>query len=180
MVGMRRLTLAAATAALATAVAAGSVLAADTEVTIAGFAFDPTTVTIDVGDAVTWTNNDSTAHNATADDGSNCCTQNIAAGESMSITFLVAGTYPYHCTIHQTMHGTVVVEAAAATPAPTPEPTIGEGVSITPAPTDTLAATADEDLVTSAVAIALATLGALMLVGTFVADRRFRERRGEK
>ena len=175
MVGLPRLTLAAATAALTTAVAAGSVLAADTEVTIANLAFDPTTVTIDVGDAVTWSNDDSTAHNATADDGSNCCTQNIAAGESMSITFLVAGTYAYHCTIHPQMTGTVVVQGAAATPAPT----IGEGVSITPAPTDTLAATADEDLATSAVAIALAALGVLMLVGTFVADRRFRERREE-
>jgi len=175
MVGLPRLTLAAATAALTTAVAAGSVLAADTEVTIANLSFDPRTVTIDVGDAVTWSNDDSTAHNATADDGSNCCTQNIAAGESMSITFLVAGTYAYHCTIHPQMTGTVVVQGAAATPAPT----IGEGVSITPAPTDTLAATADEDLATSAVAIALAALGVLMLVGTFVADRRFRERREE-
>jgi plastocyanin len=175
MAGMRRLTLAAATAALATMVAAGSILAADTTVTIAGFAFEPTTVTVDVGDTVTWTNNDNTAHNATADDGSSCCAPNIAAGESWSITFLVAGTYAYHCSIHPTMQGTLIVEAAAQTATPT----VGGGVTITPAPTDTLAAETTEDLVTSAVAIALAALGVLMLVGTFVAERRFREHRKE-
>ena len=31
-----------------------------------GFAFDPATVTIQVGDSVTWTNEDSVAHTATA------------------------------------------------------------------------------------------------------------------
>jgi hypothetical protein len=75
------------------------------------------------------------------------------------------------------MAGTVVVQGAAATPAPTAAPTTGGGVTITPAATDTLAATtADEEFGSSAVAIALAALGLLMLVGTFVADRRFRER----
>jgi len=171
MVGMRRLTLAAATAALATAVAASSVLAADGAVTIAGFAFDPTTITVQVGDTVTWTNQDSTAHTATAAGAFD--TGNIANGASKSITFATAGTFAYHCTIHPTMTGTVVVQAGTA-----PEPTIGDAVSITPAPTDTLAKAAAEDGVSSAVAAALATLGVVMLVGTFIAERRFRQRQG--
>jgi plastocyanin len=174
MVRMHRWILAVATTALALWIATGTVLAADGSVTIASFAFDPATVTVDVGDSVTWTNNDSTAHTATAGDGS-FDTGNIAAGVSATVTFDTAGTFAYVCSIHPQMTGSVVVEAAAATPEPTAAPTIGDSVSITPAPTDTLAAAAaDDDRSSLAVTVALAALGILMLVGTFIADRRFR------
>ena len=174
MVRMRRWTVAAAIAGLATWIAVGSVLAADSSVTIANFAFDPATVTIQVGDSVTWTNQDSAAHTATAGDGS-FDTGNLGNGESGTVTFDTAGTFAYVCSIHPQMAGSVVVEAAAATAAPTAD---GGGVTITPAPTDTVAAaTADEDRAASAVTIALATLGVVMLVGTFIADRRFRAER---
>ncbi len=172
---IRRLMLGAASVAIATLMAAGAVLAADGSVSIANFAFDPATVTVNVGDSVTWTNQDSTAHTATAGDGS-FDTGSIGAGQTATVTFDTAGTFAYVCSIHPQMSGTVVVEGAAATPVPTAAPTTGGGVTITPAPTDTLAATADEDVAASAVAIALAALGMLMLVGTFVADRRFRDR----
>jgi plastocyanin len=172
MIRMRRWTLAAAAAALAMWVGAGSVLAADGAVTIAGFAFDPASVTIQVGDSVTWTNQDSTAHTATAAGAFD--TGNIASGASATVTSDTAGTFAYVCSIHPTMTGTVVVQAASA-----PEPTVGDAVSITPAPTDTLAAVADDDA-PSAVALALATLGVVMLVGTLVADRRFRWRHEEE
>jgi MYXO-CTERM domain-containing protein len=29
------------------------------------------------------------------------------------VTFDTAGTFPYHCSIHSSMHGTIVVDAAA-------------------------------------------------------------------
>jgi plastocyanin len=185
MTRMRRWTLAVATAALALWVAAGTVVAADASVTIANFAFDPATVTVNVGDSVTWTNDDGTAHTATAGDGS-FDTGNIGGGQSATVTFDTAGTFAYVCSIHPQMAGTVVVEAAAATPEPTPEPTTaatdgGGGVTITPAPTDTLAAArADEDRSALAVTVALATLGIAMLVGTLIADRRFRGGRDEE
>jgi plastocyanin len=177
MVRMRRWTLAAATAALALWVVAGSVVAADSAVTIANFEFDPASVTIQVGDSVTWTNQDSTAHTAT---GASFDTGNLGNGESGTVTFDTEGSFDYVCTIHPTMTGTVVVEAAAATPAPTTAPTTaptdgGGGVTITPAPTDTMAAEAtEEDRASLAVTLTLAALGVLMLVGTFIADRRFR------
>lgn len=173
---IRRFTLVSASVAMATWMAAGAVLAADGSVTIANFAFDPATVTVNVGDSVTWTNQDSTAHTATAGGGS-FDTGSIGAGQTATVTFDTAGTFAYVCSIHPQMAGTVVVQGAAATPAPTAAPTTGGGVTITPAPTDTVATTADEDLASSVVAIALAALGVLMLVGTFVADRRYRERR---
>jgi plastocyanin len=169
MVRMRRWKLAAATAALTMWIAAGTVLAADSAVTIAGFAFDPATVTIQVGDSVTWTNEDSVAHTATAEDGS-FDTGQLGNGDSETVTFHTAGTFDYICSIHPQMTGSVVVEAAGATPA---APTTGGGVTITPAPTDTVGALA-EDRASSAVAIALAVLGLVMLAGTVVADRRFR------
>ncbi len=175
MVRMRRWTLAATTAALMTWIAASSVLAADSAVTIAGFAFDPATVTIQVGDSVTWTNQDSAAHTATAGDGS-FDTGSIANGASDTVTFDTAGTFAYICSIHPQMAGSVVVEAAAATPAPTAAPTTGGGVTITPAPTDTEPGANDAAGAWSAVAWALAILGVVMLVGSLVADRRFRAR----
>ncbi len=168
---IRRLMLVVASVAMATGMAAGAVLAADGSVSIANFAFDPATVTVNVGDGVTWTNDDSTAHTATAGDGA-FDTGSIGAGQTATVTFDTAGTFAYVCSIHPQMAGTVIVQGAAATPAPA-----GGGATITPAPTDALANTSDEDLATSAVAIALAALGVLMIAGTFVADRRFRERR---
>jgi plastocyanin len=173
MIRMRRWTLAAAAAVVAMWVAAGSVLAADGAVTIACFAFDPASVTVQVGDSVTWTNQDSTAHTATAAGAFD--TGNIASGASATVTFDTAGTFAYACSIHPTMTATVVVQAASA-----PEPTVGGGVSITPAPTDTLAAIAAEEGASLAVALALAILGLVMLVGTLVADRRFRAALDEK
>ena len=52
----------AATALAAWAMLAGGAAAAGQDVTIANFAFAPQTVTVAVGDTVTWTNNDTTTH----------------------------------------------------------------------------------------------------------------------
>jgi plastocyanin len=89
--------------------------AADTvAVDISGFAFQPGTVRIQVGDTVTWTNNDNTAHTATSTDNPALFDGEMATGESFSFTFSDAGTFDYVCKIHPAMQGTVVVEAAAS------------------------------------------------------------------
>lgn len=109
----------AAVALLLTAalLAAPRVDAADTvPVDISGFAFQPGNVTIRVGDTVTWTHNDGTAHTATSTDDPALFDGEMAPGESFSFTFSDAGTFDYICEIHPAMHGTVVVEAAAASP----------------------------------------------------------------
>lgn len=137
--------------------AAPVVLAADTTIQIADFAFPPTT-TVQVGDTVTWNNTSGVAHTATADDAS-FDTGFIADGASGSVTFAAAGTFPYHCTIHASMIGSIVVEAA------------GGGATVTPAPTDT--APSPDASRSDATALVLAVLGVVMLVGTFVASRRF-------
>jgi plastocyanin len=158
---MRRLARAGSSAALAFWLLAGPALAADQTVTIAGFAFDPSTVRVRVGDTVTWSNEDSTAHTAIARDLS-FDTGDIAAGQSASVTFDTAGTFEYMCGIHPTMSGTVVVRAAA-------------GAGVTQAPTDTLPNGIAGDG-GGGIAIMLAVLGLSMLVGTVAMDRRLRRR----
>ena len=72
-------------------------------------AYAPNPVSIAVGGTVTWINNDNTAHTATSSNGS-FDSGNIAAGGRFSRTFTSAGSFPYHCTLHPGMVGTVNVQ----------------------------------------------------------------------
>ena len=154
----RRLVVAVAGLVLVTVLGAGSALAADRAVAISGFTFSPRTVTVNVGDSVTWTNSDAQAHTATS--GSAWDSGAIGGGASASVTFRSAGTYDYACAFHAAMTGRVMVRAA--------------GGGTTP-PTDTAPVTAPDG--DGWLTATLAFLGIVMVVGTFVADRRFRERR---
>jgi plastocyanin len=91
----------------ATQGAASPVAAA--KVAIRMFAFSPATVHVRVGGRITFTNFDSTAHTATADDGTSFDSGTLSQGQSRTITFAKAGTYTYHCAFHAFMTGTVVV-----------------------------------------------------------------------
>src|SRR5687768_16047374 len=109
---LRRGLLGSAVVALALGVAVPTAIAATRGVDIRDFAFSPPTIEIRVGDTVRWTNRDTVAHTATAQNGS-FDTGLLAEGESGSIRFTAAGTYRYVCTPHPNMTGTVVVRAAA-------------------------------------------------------------------
>jgi plastocyanin len=82
--------------------------AAKGAVRIADFAFTPDSRSAKVGDSVKWTNEDGATHRVTADDGA-FDSGNLAAGKAFSFTFDKAGTFAYHCNIHQRMTGTVTV-----------------------------------------------------------------------
>ena len=71
--------------------------------------YDPATITVRVGQRVTWVNTDSIAHTATSDDGT-FNTGVLAAGERGSWTPRTSGTYTYGDFLHPDMHGTVVVQ----------------------------------------------------------------------
>src|SRR3954453_22468566 len=86
--------------------------AASTGVTIKNFKFAPSTSSVHVGDTITWTNQDIAPHTATASNGS-WDTGTINKGKTGSHTFTTAGTFPYICSIHPSMKGTVTVLAAA-------------------------------------------------------------------
>ena len=82
---------------------------AKNSVQISNFSFSPATLTVKVGDAVTWTNQDSMGHSATADDKS-FDTGLLDQGKSGKVTFSKAGTYTYHCSAHTSMYGTIIVQ----------------------------------------------------------------------
>jgi plastocyanin len=87
-----------------TASAAATVQATDQKV------FDPTTVTINSGQAVSWQNNGSLPHTVTFDNGPSF-NQNLDSGSSVQRTFSSAGTFKYHCLVHgASMSGTVIVK----------------------------------------------------------------------
>jgi len=77
--------------------------------TMTATAYAPNPVTVAVGGAVTWTNNDTTTHTSTGDGGT-WDSGNIAPGATFTRTFSSAGSFRYHCTIHPGMVGTVNVQ----------------------------------------------------------------------
>ena len=102
----------------ATAGASASAPASDGDgavVTIVGFAFEPTELTIPVGTTVRFVNEDGAAHTVTngSDGTANADAafdEEVAAGESVEITFDETGDVSITCTIHPAMNMVVHVE----------------------------------------------------------------------
>ena len=89
--------------------------AATLDVDIVGFAFSPSSTTIDVGDTVVWTERDGAGHTSTSDTAV-WDSGLLSFNASFPFTFNVAGNYPYHCTTHPDMRGSVTVQGSANTP----------------------------------------------------------------
>ena len=86
---------------------------ASASVSIGDNFYSPASVSIGVGDTVTWANNGQSQHSATADNGS-FDTGVFGPGVRRSNTFTQAGTFSYYCTVHgQAQSGTVRVLAAS-------------------------------------------------------------------
>ena len=81
--------------------------------------FTPTTVYVNAGGKVAWTNGSDAPHTVTSDTGTELASSTLGAGKTFTHTFTTAGTFAYHCSIHRYMVGSVVVLAAGATPPPT-------------------------------------------------------------
>ncbi len=87
-------------------------------VAIQNFEFRPATlrVTIRSGETrqeIRWVNNGSVAHTVTADRGVFNSGQ-LAPGATFSVAFTAAGSFDYHCEIHSTMKGQIVVEVESS------------------------------------------------------------------
>ena len=124
--------------------------AAPASVSMAAGWFNPQTVTVAVGETVTWVNDDTVGHVVVT---TSAVTTNtfysgvVAVGASFSWTPTTPGTYPYYCTIHPGMNGTAVVESGGgggttATVSPTATPTAGATPTSTPTVTPTAVPTA--------------------------------------
>ena len=96
------------TAAPAPASTSSSSSSGGATVKVAGFAFNPTSVTVKKGQKVTWTNSDTAPHNVTSDDGT-IQSKDFGQGQSFSFTPSQAGTFAYTCTIHPQMKATLIV-----------------------------------------------------------------------
>jgi plastocyanin len=72
--------------------------------------FNPATETIQVGDTITWHNDDSFAHTIVSDNLS-WGDLSLPASSEVSHTFDALGTYDYHCGIHPAMIGTIEVQS---------------------------------------------------------------------
>ena len=78
-----------------------------TKITIAGFAFDPDTITVSGPTEVTITNEDSATHTFTLDDGS--VDETVEPGETETVTVDVSASTGFHCNIHPQMTGQIEV-----------------------------------------------------------------------
>ena len=136
-------------------------LAADKWVTMYANEYRPGVVTINVGERVTWVNDDDVSHDAV---GNGWSTSMLGYYESDSVRFLRAGRYPYRCSIHPQMRSAVVVRGSS-----------GGGSLATVPPTDTVvtpepAGTSDAWLPAGIAAVLAVTIGSL--VGRELGRRR--------
>ncbi len=79
------------------------------EVKVDNFSFGPATLTVGVGTTVTWTNRDDIPHTIVSTEKV-FKSKVLDTDEKFSFTFDKAGTYPYFCSIHPKMTGSVVVQ----------------------------------------------------------------------
>lgn len=76
------------------------------------FAFSPGSLTVHVGENVTWTNNAGTDHTVTSDNSTDPFSSGtIHTGGTYTHEFKLIGTFSYHCSIHTYMTGTIKVIA---------------------------------------------------------------------
>lgn len=84
---------------------------ASPQIVISNFAYTPEDLTVHPGQRVTVVNHDSVAHTVTANPGGPFDTGPIQPGASATFTApATTGTYPYVCTIHASMHGTLTIK----------------------------------------------------------------------
>jgi plastocyanin len=81
--------------------------AAGKTVNIKGFSFKPATLKVNRGARVAFANGSGVSHTAT---GGGFDTKRIAPGRSAAVRFNQKGTFAYHCKIHPSMKGKVIVE----------------------------------------------------------------------
>jgi plastocyanin len=92
---------------------AGATGEADMRVSIVGRAYQPSQLTVGIGQTVTWRNESFGQHTVTSVDGL-FDSGAMNTGSSFAMTFTKAGTFDYTCTIHPEMRASVLVLPIAA------------------------------------------------------------------
>lgn len=107
--GCTQARLAGETAAQTSAQTQAAQHASSNDILIKDFAFQPNELTINKGETVTWTNLDAANHIIRENSGVFESTK-LNQDQSYSYKFEAVGTYEYHCTLHPSMIGKIVVE----------------------------------------------------------------------
>jgi plastocyanin len=76
------------------------------------FFFQPSRMTIKVGDVVVWKNVTVVPHTVTSDTGVFNTHGFLSPNVTFTFTFNRAGTFKYHCNIHLYMHAAIIVKSA--------------------------------------------------------------------
>jgi plastocyanin len=86
----------------------GGARADELKVTIDNFTFAPAELKVKVGDTVTWSNHDDIPHTVVS--AGKFRSKALDTDDTFSFTFTAAGEYPYFCSLHPHMTGTIKVE----------------------------------------------------------------------
>ncbi|GLZ33134.1 copper-binding protein [Lentzea sp. NBRC 105346] len=162
---MRRGLASAVLAAFAVLGIPGTAPAVETHaVSIANYAYAPASMTVHVGDVVTWTNSDQAPHDVAA---GTFRSPMLSTGQSWSYTFTQPGTYDYVCSIHPDMRARITVLAPVTTAAPAPAAPVPTTTTTSePVPTTT---TTSAVVATAAPVAPTATLQPMLLLAGLVA-----------
>jgi plastocyanin len=71
--------------------------------------FAPRAVNVMPGDIVSWTNEDSTTHTVTSNEGGLFDANPLSPGDTFEYVFDMTGEVGYHCSIHPWMTGRVMI-----------------------------------------------------------------------
>jgi plastocyanin len=164
-----------AVAAVVTLGSPGTARAQDgASVDIVDFGFDSSSITIEAGATVTWTNTGNATHTVTSDDGT-FDSGNIDSGGTYSFTFDTPRTYTYPCEIHPNLTGEVVVTEAgggATTGDDTGGNTSDSGNTTDSGSDATLPSTGVGTTASHDSPVALLAVALLLAAGGFMATRR--------
>jgi len=79
-------------------------------VSIHNFAFGPARLVVSPGTRIVWTNKDSDPHTVDSTKGV-WTSEALDTDSQFARVFTNTGTFPYYCSIHPFMHGTIVVKS---------------------------------------------------------------------
>ena len=78
-------------------------------INIKNFSFNPSILITKIGEKITWVNNDNISHTITSDLKGSFDSGTLISGQSFSFTLTKTGSTKYHCSIHPTMTGEIIV-----------------------------------------------------------------------